>query len=477
MDRLSPLDSLFLHVEDADPHTTMAIASIAVFEPPAPTYSEFVDAVRGRLPSVPKYRQRIREVCFDLGPPVWVDDTGFDIEWHIRQTALPPPGDDEQLCRLMARVMAQRMDRDRPLWEYWLIDGLAGGHWALISKLHHSMVDGVSGTDLYRAVFDSTPQPRPPEPDDWRPRPQPSGVRLAADALGTLAATPVRESRAVLAALREPATTARRLGTFGRGLLRYATALVPAGSSSMSGPISSQRRFDFVTVARADLDRVRRAFEPSGGSGGDYRLTLNDVALGLITNGFRRTLLARGETPRPNLLRSLVPVSVRAPGEEGIYENRVSSMLAELPVHLADPVDQLAAVHALLIELKDSQEAESGQMLTALAGHDPFPAFAWPARMIFAHPQRMVTTVTTNVPGPRTPLYALGRRAMVIIPYVPIANPARIGVSIMSYLDLITFGLTGDYDTTADLGLLRGGIRSALDELLKRAETRPGGAG
>jgi diacylglycerol O-acyltransferase len=464
MDRLSPLDALFLHSEDADPHTSMSIASVAIFEGPAPSYQEFAEAIRGRLPLVPKYRRRIREVPFDLGPPVWVDDTHFDLNWHIRQTALPPPGDDAALARLIGRVMAQRMDRDRPLWEYWLVQGLADGHWALISKFHHSMVDGVSGTELYRAVFDTTPESRPPEPDDWRPRPQPSGARLAADAALDLALSPVRESRAVLAALRRPGRTAQRLGTFGRGLLQYATAAIPAGTSSMTGPVGQQRRFGWVRASRQDLELVRTAF---GG-------TLNDVALAAISHGFRRTLLERGEQPRPNLLRSLVPVSVRAPGEEGIYENRVSSMLAYLPIQLDEPVAQLRAVQAVLAELKASKEAESGEMLTSLAGWDPFPAFAWPARMIFAHPQRMFTTVTTNVPGPRTQLFALGRRCVEIIPYVPVANPVRIGIAIFSYVDQVVFGLTGDYDTTPDLDVLATGIEDGLEKLVKRARNPAG---
>lgn len=460
MDRLSSLDAVFLEVEDADPHTSMAIASIAIFEGPQPTYEEFVETIAGRLPLVPKYRRRVRRVPFDLGPPVWTDDPRFDVRWHVRRTTVSPPGDDEQLRLLMGRVMAQRMDRERPLWEYWIVAGLSGDRWGLISKFHHSMVDGVSAADLYRVLFDVTPTPRPPEPDTWHPCPEPSPLRLARDAVLTCAGRPLEGARVAAAALRRPRATARDLSEFARGLAAYAAAMVPASSSSVSGSIGQQRRFTWARASRQDIATIRKAF---GG-------TLNDVVLAAITHGFRQVLIARDEAPRPNLLRSLVPVSVRAPGEEGICANRVSSMLPFLPIHLADPVEQLAAISERLAALKASGEAEAGQVLTSLAEYDPFPAFAAPARLIFAHPQRIVTTVTTNVPGPRTPLFALGRRCLDIIPYVPIANPVRIGVSVFSYEDAITFGITGDYDTTPDLDALAGGIEAAMATLAAAAD-------
>jgi diacylglycerol O-acyltransferase len=459
MDRLHPLDALFLEAEDADRHTSMAIASVAIFEGPAPAYEEFVTAIAGRLPLVPRYRQKVREVPFDLGPPVWVDDAQFDVRWHVRRTAVAPPGDDEQLRLLMGRVMAQRMDRDRPLWEYSLVEGLSDGRWGLISKVHHSMVDGVSATELYKVLLDLTPTPQPPLPDDWQPDVVPNPFRLATDAVVALARAPLAESRAAAAALAHPVRTARRLSVFAQGLARYAVAMVPAPASSLSGPVGQQRRFTWARAIREDVAVVRQAF---GG-------TLNDVVLAAVTNGFRQVLIGRGEAPRPHLLRSLVPVSVRAAGEEAIYENRVSSMLPFLPIHLEDPVDQLTEIRTRLSDLKASHEAQAGHELTTLAEHDPFPAFAGPARLIFAHPLRVVTTVTTNVPGPRTPVYALGRRALEIIPYVPIANPVRIGVSIFTYCDAVTFGITGDYDSTPDLDVLAEGIGTALAALVTAA--------
>jgi WS/DGAT/MGAT family acyltransferase len=460
MARLNPLDTVFLEAEDADPHTSMEIASIAVFEGPQPTYEEFVEAIAGRLPLVPKYRRRVRRVPFDLGPPVWTDDPRFDVRWHVRRATVSPPGDDEQLRLLMGRVMAQRMDRERPPWEYWIVTGLSGDRWGLISKLHHSMVDGVSATELNRVLFDDTSPSRPPEPDTWQPCPEPGPLRLARDAVLTFAGRPLEGARVAASALRRPGAAARDLSEFARGLAAYAAAMVPAPPSSRSGPIGQRRRFTWTRASRQDVATIRKAFDG----------TLNDVVLAAITHGFRQVLIARGEAPRPNLLRSLVPVSVRAPGEERISENRVSSMLPFLPIHLADPVEQLAAISERLATLKASSEAEAGQVPASLAEYDSFPAFAAPARLIFAHPRRIVTTVTTNVPGPRTPLFALGRRCVDIIPYVPIADPVRIGVSILTYDDAITFGITGDHDTTPDLDVLAGGIEAAMATLTAAAD-------
>jgi hypothetical protein len=194
MDRLNPLDALFVDAEDADPHTSMAIASIAVFEGPAPSHEEFLAHLAGRLPRVPRYRQKLRTVPLRLGRPVWVDDPDFDLGYHVRRTALPAPGGDAQLAALMGRVMSQRLDRDHPLWEYWLAEGLNGGRWALISKVHHCMVDGVSGTDLYRVIFDFSPESSPPATDDRAVSAEPSPLQLAAEAALDVVVLPVREA-------------------------------------------------------------------------------------------------------------------------------------------------------------------------------------------------------------------------------------------------------------------------------------------
>jgi diacylglycerol O-acyltransferase len=465
MERMGPLDAAFLQGEDEEPGVSLAIASIAVFEGPAPSTEEFATHLAGRLPLIPRYRQKVREVPLDLGPPVWVDDPDFRLEDHLRRTALPAPGGDRELATLMGRVMSARLDRSRPLWEYWLVEGLADDRWALISKVHHCMVDGVSGTDLYRVVLDEGPEPRPPAPDDWKPRPMPSTLALTATAALDLARLPVDAAASFAALLRRPAELAHRARQAAGGLGALATALIPATRTSLSGPLSAQRRFAFGRSSTDDVSTVRHAL---GG-------TFNDVVLAAVTAGFRTLLLSRGEVPGPHVVRTLVPVSVRAPGAENVRDNQVSLLLAQLPVHVADPIERLAAVRHELTRLKGEHEAEAGAAVVELARVGPFPSVASPVRIAAHLPQRSIVTVTTNVPGPREPLYADGREMLEVIPYVPIASTLRTGVSIFSYRRQVTFGVTGDYDNATDVWTLAEGIEAGMAELLDAARTVPAG--
>jgi diacylglycerol O-acyltransferase len=465
MDRLNPLDALFVDAEDQDPHTSMAIALVAVFEGPAPSQEEVLAHLAGRLPLARRYRHKLRTVPLRLGRPVWVEDPDFDLRYHARRTALPAPGEDAQLCDLMGRVMSQRLDRDHPLWEYWIVEGLARGRWALISKVHHCMVDGVSGTDLYRAIFDVTPEPSPPAAGDQSVATEPSGLELAAQAALDVVRMPLREAAVLTGAV---AANPRRALRQTAGTVRAAAKLVPylwpATSSSLSGRIGQQRRY---TVARASLADVKTVRQELGG-------TVNDVVLAAISGGFRALLLARGEEPQRHEVPSLVPVSLRAAGEENIYENRVSAVVANLPVHIADPAQRLAAVQAELAALKASNEAILGEKLVALGRYSPFPLASRGVRFVFSLPQREIVTVTTNVPGPPQPLYGMGRRLEEIIPYVPIATTLRTGIAIFSYCGNLTFGITADLATSPDLGVLAHGIEHDVSELLRAARCRSG---
>jgi len=244
MDRLNPLDALFVDAEDEDRHTSMAIASIAVFEGPPPSHEEILAFLAGRLPAVPRYRQKLRTVPLRLGRPVWVDDPDFDLRYHVRRTALPAPGGDQQLAALMARVMSQRLDRDHPLWEYWAVEGLAQGRWAIISKVHHCMVDGIAGTDLYRVIFGFSPEPAPPVADDRAVGPEPSPLRLAAQAAVDTVVFPVREALAAGSAVAsDPARAVWQAATTARAIAKLAPALWPVTGSSLSGQIGQQRRY------------------------------------------------------------------------------------------------------------------------------------------------------------------------------------------------------------------------------------------
>jgi diacylglycerol O-acyltransferase / wax synthase len=416
----------------------------------------------GRLPLVPRYRQKLRAVPLRLGRPVWVDDPNFDLRYHVRRTALPAPGGDKELSQLMARVMAQRLDRDYPLWEYWVVEGLAEGRWGLISKVHHCMVDGISGTDLYRVIFDFSPEPTPPIAEERKVGAEPSPLLLAAQAAFDMVLLPVREATALGGGLAHPRRAVRQAGDTVQAIVKLAPSLWPATGSSLSGHIGQQRRYLW---ARASLDEVKTIKRELGG-------TVNDVVLAAISGGFRSLLIARGEHPEPHMVPSLVPVSVRAAGEESIYENRVSAILAYLPVHIADPVERLYAVRTELSALKASKESMLGEELVSLGRYSPFPVISRGVRLAFGLPQREIVTVTTNVPGPQQPLYGMGRKLVEIIPYVPIATTVRIGVSIFTYCGNVTFGITGDFAANPDLDILARGVEDGVSELLKAAKGR-----
>ena len=417
---------------------------------------------------MPIYRRKLRTVPFRLGRPVWVDDPNFDLHYHLRSTALPAPGGDQQLSDLMARVMSQRLDRDYPLWEYWLIEGLSGNRWALISKVHHCMVDGISATDLYRVIFDLSPDPAPPVADHRTVPPEPSTLSLAVQAAVDMVVLPVREVlRAQQCGGGQP-WRGRPAGVrHGAGHRRLAPSLWPAVGSSLSGQIGQQRRYLW---ARASLDEVKMIKRKLGG-------TVNDVVLAAISGGFRALLLSRGEEPEPHKVPSLVPVSVRAPGDESVYENQVSALVAYLPVHIADPVERLAAVRAELSDLKENKEERAGEALLSVGRYTPFPVTSRWVRLLFSLPQREIVTVTTNVPGPQQPLYGMGRKLLEIIPYVPIATTVRTGVSIFTYCGNMTFGVTGDFAANPDLDVLARGIEDGIRELRDAAERpRPAAA-
>jgi WS/DGAT/MGAT family acyltransferase len=449
MDRLSPLDSSFLHIENGVNH--MHIASVAVFEGPVPECEELQQMVESKLPLVPRYRQTVRFVPLGLGRPVWVDDPHFNVAYHVRATALPHPGGDEQLRNLVGRVMSQQLDRTKPLWEMWMVEGLEDGHWALLSKTHHAMVDGVSGTDLLTVVLDREPHPMREVVGPFEPSTQPTAAKLAADALAERVANPYEQYRTVRAATRQVRDVAK-------GLRAMAGLVRPTPPSTLNGPIGPHRTWAWARSSLADVKTVR------AGLGG----TVNDVVLAAITRGFRDLLLGRGESV-DRVVRTLVPVSVRTESERGTYNNKVSAMFAELPVGIEDPIERLEAIKAQMAGLKESKQAVAGEVLTSLTGFAPPQLLALGTRVFARLPQRNVNTVTTNVPGPQYPLYAAGRRMLEAFPYVPLVGSVRVGVAIFSYNGLINFGLTGDLDTAPDVDVLGRGIEEGMAELVKLA--------
>ena len=460
-DRLSPLDASFLHVEDDFSH--MHIGSVAVFEGPQPPFAALVDMVESKLDLVPRYRQRVRFVPLELGRPVWVDDEHFNLEYHLRHTALPKPGGETELRKLVGRVMSQQLDRARPLWEIWVVEGLEDSRWAMVAKTHHALVDGVSGTDLLAVIMDQSPDAeRPARPSQWTPQPAPSSLQLMADSLENVVRSPYEQMRA----LRAQTRMVRRVLAYAMevvgGLVALGGLVRPTPVSSLNGPLGPHRRYAWASTSVEDIKRVRKAF---GG-------TFNDVVLASITNGFRELLLSRDEDVE-RVVRTLVPVSVRprdASGKaigDGTFENRVSAMFAELPVDIEDPVLRLELISEQMKDLKESRQAVAGEALTSMSGFAPPMLLALGMRLATRAAQRNVNTVTTNVPGPQFPLYAAGRRMLRAFPYVPLAGQVRLGVAIFSYDGEVNFGITGDYDTTEDIDVLAGGIEDGMTQMLK----------
>jgi diacylglycerol O-acyltransferase / wax synthase len=461
MERMGTLDAEFLHLEDGVAH--MHIAGISVFEGPAPAVDELLELLAAKMHLIPRYRQRARTVPLELGRPVWVDDPHFNLTYHVRNTALPRPGDDAALCRLMGRLMSQPLDRNRPLWESWLVEGLDDGRWALISKVHHCMVDGVSGVDLLTVLLDVDRQVELPEPQPWEPDEEPSTVAMVVDAWGGLAQDLAGLARRAPEVVRDPLGLVRAVGTTGSGLLHLGQHLGATPPLSIEGPIGPHRVW---AHSSASIDDVRRIRKTSGG-------TLNDVVLAAVANGYRTLLLSRGEDADSAVVRTLVPVSVRTEDARGEFDNRVSAILYELPVQIADPVERLNLVKVEMAQLKASHMAEAGDVVTTLGDLAPPMVVGAVSRLamrvMHRLPQRSVNTVTTNVPGPQFPLYCLGREMLEYRPFVPLSHGVRVGTAILSYNGRLAFGVTGDLDTAPDVGVLAAGITEGFGALLEAA--------
>lgn len=460
MDRMSPLDAGFWHLETAQ--ASLHIASVAVFAGPAPTSSEIVNLYAHKLHLLPRLRQKMRTVPLAIGRPVWIDDVTFDLTCHLHRIdlgSLASPASPEQLSQTVGRLMSTHLDADRPLWEVWVLTGLDDETWALVTKLHHSMLDGIAGMDLLSTILDDSIDAVLPPTDDWAPARAPSVTAVLACAVLDQA----RSTTGALARLTTAISHPHRAGTAARataqGLVGYACAARPTAATALNGPIGAPRRYRMCTADIADLIQIKTAF---GGS-------VNDVVLAVVTRGFRELLLARGGEVRQDSVRCLVPVSVRPPGGHGNVGNEVSALLADLPIQIVDPMESYRSVCAQLVQLKASHEDVAGEFLTNLASYAPPTAVAAALHVAFRVPQRGITTVVTNVPGPNQPLYALGHRLLANFPYVPIADRIRIGIAVTSYDGRLFFGITADHDSVPDIDVLASGIDAALTELVKQA--------
>lgn len=412
MDRLSPLSYAFLAAEDVDPAACLVIGSMAVLDGPAPALDEVRELVSGRLPSVPRYTQRVVPTRFDLRAPAWSDAPDVDIDRHVTALAVPPPGGRAEVAALVADAMAQRMDRTRPLWDLTVCDGLPDGRWGLLSRVHHALADGVSGTGLYRAVFDSDATPEEPPPTAPGTAPGVSRRGIVATAAATV-----------------------------RGGLALGTAAWPVKQEGLLGSLDGHRAYAWTEVGISASRPARRSLG----------VTLNDLVLAAVAGGLRELLLERGRQPDPHALRTLLPVSSRPPGTAGTPGNQVTLMLSLLPVEIDDPVERVLAVHQRVADLRGAHEPEAGLALQDVAALLPFPMVRWGTRLALRLPQQQVSTVTTNVPGPRAPLSCLGRPVRSLLPVVPIADRVRLGFVTLSYVDTLAFGITADAGSTPDV--------------------------
>ena len=458
-DRLTGLDASFLHIESDTAH--MHVAGVMLFEGSPPEHEELVEALQRKMHLVPRYRQKLAFVPFGQGRPRWVDDPHFNLDYHVRVTALPAPGSEEQLRNLAGRVFSQQLDRDKPLWEMWVVHGLEGGdRFAVLSKTHHALVDGISGVDIASVLFDVSPEPAPvPEPPRrWLPRPLPSRGQLLAEALFERTTVPAEVVRGVRAALRAP----RRIAGAAVGALAGVGAMAwagmnPAPPSPYNTSIGPHRRFTWV---RASLDDVKAIKNSLGG-------TVNDVMLAVVTGALRRDLRRRKALEGTSELVAMVPVSVRSDEARGALGNQVAAVMAQLPVGIEDPAVRVASIATSMRRVKDSGQAVGAQVLTDLTGFAPPTIMGQASRLVVR--QRFFNLVVTNVPGPQIPLYMLGRKMTEVFPMVPLAPNQALGVAIMSYNGRINFGLVGDFDAMADLDQLARDFRASIAELAEAA--------
>ena len=463
MDQMSALDSAFLHADTEN--ASLHIGSVAIFEGPEPDFAEICTAIEAKLPEMPRWRQRWRRVPLDLGRPVWVDHEQFDLGQHVRHSTLPAPGGLEELQETVDRVLSQHLDLELPPWESWVLGGLEGDRWALITKVHHSMVDGIAGTDLLSTLLDHSVDDVPhPAEKPWIPVPSPSGLQLVAATVRGSAAQRVREGRAiarsVVRAATRPKVMAKRSLGLGRGLLGFAMAAQPTSASPLIGPIGKDRVYRWTSFSLLDLLAIKEHFG----------VTVNDVVLAGLSNGVRELLLERGTNLDHHLVRTLVPVSVRHDDQQGLYDNRVSAILLNLPVEIGDARDRLIEASVRMRRLKKSQEAAAGEFITALGDATPPPLLAAGLHLFFRIPHQHLSTVTTNVPGPADRLYLLGRRMLSTYPYVPLADRVRVGIAVTSYDMELLVGVTVDRDSIPDVDVLIEGIDRGFAELLDATE-------
>jgi WS/DGAT/MGAT family acyltransferase len=455
LDRLTSIDASFLHQEGHASH--MHIGAVLLFEGPPPPFEDYLDHVRARLHLVPRYRQKLATPPMESGRPLWVDDPSFNLEYHVRHTALPAPGTEEQLFLLGSRIASQQLDRAKPLWESWLVEGLADGRFALLFKTHHSLVDGVSGVDLATVLFDLAREPQPPGDDlePWRPKRAPSGAEMIVAGMRGMLGTSIELVNRALGAAGKPGTSLTLLRDAAEGIGELIWAgLNPAPETPLNVPIGPHRRY---AVTRQQLAEFKEVKDKLGG-------TVNDVVLTVVSGALAKWLRSRGVRTEGLEMRALVPVSVRTKAQQNTLGNQITVMRGPLPVYIEDPVARLRFVRTAMDGLKESKQAEGAATLAAVNNLAPPTVLAQASRLNFS--TRLFNLIVTNIPGPQLPLYVLGRQLEDLFPIAFLPENHALAIAIMSYNGGLDFGLLGDYDALPDIDMIAEGISDSLAELL-----------
>lgn len=448
MNQLTALDAGFLRAEDSDRHVSLAIGGLAVLEGPIPDYESLISTLGSRMGACPRFAQRLRLRPFGLGAPEWVDDTDFDLAHHVRRISLPLPGEDQELFKIVAEIMSWRLDRSRPLWEIWVIEGLSDHRWAMLVKVHHCIADGLATAHMLAGLSDNGVGDSFAGDIRATAESESSGFRLTGSATNPMSwmSGLWSTSTAVTAAATQAA----------RGAAELAVGMLRPSPSSLNGPVTNLRRYSAGRVSLTDVRQVCRVFD----------VTINDVALAALTESYRALLIRRGEQPQPDSLRTLVPVSMRSADEFDKTDNRVSLMLPYLPVEEENPIRRLRCVHARLSRTKTTGQHRAGTAVISVANHVPFSLAASAVGLLTRLPQRGVATVATNVPGPREQVQIMGRKVTAVIPIPPIAMRIRTGVAILSYADDLYFGILADFDAVPDVDELAHGLEIAVARLV-----------
>lgn len=461
-DRLSALDSMFLQIEDANVH--MHVAAVALFEtgPLAnPDGTLAIERIRGMIESAlevsPRFKQKLDYVPV-TGDPVWIDDARFNLAYHVRHTSLPKPGSMRMLKRLAGRILSQKLDRSKPLWEFWVVEGVEDDKFAIIGKAHHCMVDGISGFDILGGMLRLDPDPTVTQPEKWYPRPAPTPARLLLEEIRRRASLPFSLIAAVPDVIRHPLDIADDVRETLAGLRETVNAgLQPTVSTPLNPEIGPYRRFDWTRTEIAAIKEVRSQL---GG-------TLNDVVLATAAGAIGRYLRRRGLSTEEGIFRAQVPVSIRNESERGQAGNRVVMLMADLPIDERDPCERLRRVTETTQKLKQSRQRSGVEFLEQVG--DRAGSSFWHLFARFATWQRSFNTVITNVPGPQRTIYLLGARMLAIHPLVPLAFNQALGIALFSYDGSLFWGINSDWDALPDVHDLVGYLDEEFETLHKAA--------